>query len=142
MGRKPLPDRFWEKVDKNGPVPAHRPELGPCHLWTASLDRRGYGKFWFDGKPRKAHRLAFESVKGKPRKPLLDHLCRVRRCVNHDHLEPVTVKVNTLRGESPAAQHARKTHCPKGHPYDARNTVRFAGKRYCRSCQRDRRRKS
>lgn len=136
-----LPDRFWDKVDKNGPVPEHRPDLGPCHLWTASLDRRGYGKFWFEGKPRKAHRLAFTAACGEPRHLLLDHLCRVRRCVNHAHLEPVTVKVNTLRGESPAAHHARKTHCPKGHPYDEQNTIRFVGKRYCRLCQRDRKRK-
>jgi hypothetical protein len=30
---KTLEERFWEKVDKNGPVPAHRPELGPCWVW-------------------------------------------------------------------------------------------------------------
>jgi hypothetical protein len=37
-----LPERFWKKVDKNGPVPAHRPELGPCWLWTGALVGRGY----------------------------------------------------------------------------------------------------
>ena len=41
----PLEDRFWAKVDKNGPVPAHRPELGPCWIWTAARFKRGYGKF-------------------------------------------------------------------------------------------------
>jgi len=40
-----LEDRFWAKVDKNGPVPAHRPELGPCWIWTAARFKRGYGKF-------------------------------------------------------------------------------------------------
>lgn len=136
-----LDDRFWAKVNRNGPVPANRPELGPCHIWLASVDHRGYGKFWYDGKPWKAHRIAYHAAKGKPRKPLLDHLCRTRRCVNDAHLEPVTQAVNTLRGESPAAQHARKTACPKGHPYDASNTARFAGKRYCRACHRARSRK-
>jgi hypothetical protein len=42
--------RFWSKVDKNGPVPPHRPELGQCWVWTGSVQPRGYGTFSVGGK--------------------------------------------------------------------------------------------
>ena len=35
-----LEERFWRKVDKNGPIPEHRPELGPCWVWTAGTNTR------------------------------------------------------------------------------------------------------
>jgi len=35
--------RFWSKVDKNGPIPQHKPELGPCWVWTGAKMERGYG---------------------------------------------------------------------------------------------------
>ena len=37
--------RFWAKVNKDGPIPAHHPELGPCWIWTAATDPKGYGRF-------------------------------------------------------------------------------------------------
>jgi hypothetical protein len=114
----------------------------PCHVWTGAKDRKGYGKFWWNGKTVKTHKLAFElKVRVLDAHEKLDHLCRVRACCNELHLEPVSNKVNTLRGESPTAKHARKTHCPKGHAYDSANTLVYVGKRYCRACHRERRRK-
>lgn len=132
-----LPARFTSKITLvAGPLDT------PCHVWTGAIDRRGYGKFWWNGKTVKTHRLAFElKVRSLDTTEKLDHLCRVRGCCNTIHLEPVSNKVNTLRGESPAAKHARKTHCPQGHAYDTANTMIYSGKRYCRACQRGRNRK-
>jgi len=68
----------------------------------------------------------------------LDHLCRVRRCVNPEHLEEVTHQTNVLRGEGVAAINAAKTHCPQGHPYDEKNTLVWMGERLCKACRRER----
>jgi hypothetical protein len=68
----------------------------------------------------------------------LDHLCRNPGCVNPDHLEPVTHKENMLRGFNPSATNARKTHCHKGHFFDAENTyIATTGARRCRTCLRE-----
>lgn len=70
---------------------------------------------------------------------VLDHLCRNHGCVNPSHLEPVTDRVNILRGEGIAAQRAQQTHCIHGHAFDEINTYeRPAGGRDCRRCMRDR----
>lgn len=83
--------RFWSKVDKNGPVPAHCPELGPCWVWTAArYDRFGYGSF--SRGTRKdgsvvAHRAAWELTNGAiPGQLLVLHKCDVPACVNPSHL--------------------------------------------------------
>jgi len=87
MSRRPLADRFWEKVDKNGPIPAACPELGPCWLWTAGRSRGGYGAFWMDGQLERANRVAWLLTNG----PIGDgrwalHRCDVPACVNPTHL--------------------------------------------------------
>lgn len=53
------PQRFWDKVDKNGPIPSHAPDLGPCWVWTRSRNRGGYGLFRVGGACRLAHRFAW-----------------------------------------------------------------------------------
>ena len=55
--------RFWSKVDKNGPVPAHCPELGPCWVWTGEK-RKGYGRLKIDGHARTAHVEAWKQWRG------------------------------------------------------------------------------
>jgi hypothetical protein len=71
------------------------PVIDGCHLWTAFVDRDGYGKF----QGRGAHRWYYEMIVGLvPAGFELDHLCRKRSCVNPDHLEVVTHKVNMNRG--------------------------------------------
>jgi hypothetical protein len=129
-----LPKRFWDKVRID-------PGSG-CWLWTACERGKGYGSFWFGGKMNQAHRVAREVLVGEiPRGLQTDHLCRVRRCVNPEHLEPVTSRENTLRGDTAPAANVAKTHCPQGHPYDEGNTyVARGGDRKCRRCDRDRRR--
>jgi hypothetical protein len=90
--------------------------------------------------PARAYRITYETLVGPvPNGLELDHLCRVRACVNPGHLEPVTHRVNTLRGETVAARNARATHCPAGHPYDEVNTYADRlGRRSCRECCRRR----
>jgi len=113
---------FWERVDKNGPIPAYRPDLGPCWIWTGPKNPGGYGTPYFQGKMRRAHRVAYELILGTiPAGKQLDHLCRVRHCVNPAHLEPVTNKENALRGFSFSAKNAKKTHCINGHEFSGQN---------------------
>jgi hypothetical protein len=76
------------------------PECG-CWLWMGRLNRNGYGRLYHEGSEPMAHRTSYERHVGPiPEGLVLDHLCRVRCCVNPYHLEPVTVQVNTLRGEA------------------------------------------
>lgn len=124
-------DRFWLKVDKNGP--------GGCWLWTAYVSVDGYGRFDTKGAFPSvlAHRIAYELLVGAvPEDLTLDHLCRMRRCVNPAHLEPVTLRENILRGEGPAAQQARRGVCIRGHdltdPANVKPTKK--GYRRCRAC--------
>lgn len=132
-----IANRFWSKVNKAGPIPAYRPDLGPCWLWVAGTNRKGYGQFWGSRHPVLAHRFAYEILVGPiPLGMTLDHLCRVRHCVNAGHLEPVPNGVNILRGTGIAVLNSKKTHCPQKHPYDAKNTLLYQGRRYCRACKR------
>lgn len=114
-----------------------------CMLFPSSTHTFGYGQFSLNCRLRLAHRVSYEMFVGPiPEGLTLDHLCRTPACVNPDHLEPVTRGENVLRGTGITARNARKTHCPKGHPYDAENTyVDPRNKRYCRACwlARDRR---
>lgn len=113
-----------------------------CWLWMASLNSGGYGKFKVNKCSEGAHRWIYEQVVGKiPHGLHLDHLCRVRSCVNPAHLEPVTQKENNLRGFGAAGLNARKTHCLRGHILSGDNLqIRPDGGRTCRKCRRDSRR--
>lgn len=120
--------RFWEKVEK--------PSQADCWPWLAGCTSRGYGDFYYDGKQVRAHRFAYELLVGPiPEGLQLDHLCRVRHCVNPQHLEPVTHRENVLRGIGPTAEQARRTHCIHGHPFSEDNLrIGANGRRYCRAC--------
>jgi hypothetical protein len=90
----PIQLRFWAKVDVRGP--------DECWLWTAGVNPYGYGAFWVRGVMRGAHRVSYEMAVGPiPDELQLDHICRVRRCVNPSHLEPVT-QLENLRREASA----------------------------------------
>lgn len=79
----------------------HFKAVEACWTWTGGDSGNGYGKVRFQGKMHMAHRLIYTLLIGEiPEGMVLDHLCRNRRCVNPHHLEPVTVKENTHRGEA------------------------------------------
>lgn len=103
-----------------------------CWIWTGALKEKGYGQVSWQGKNKRAHKLFYECFKGPVKDGLvLDHLCRVRRCVNPDHLEAVTPKVNSERG-----YWASKTHCIRGHELAGDNLYRNPdGNRHCRACR-------
>lgn len=120
--------RLLSQVEIGGPE--------DCWLWTGRTNKGGYGRLYHDGSLWVTHRLAYTFWLGAvPEGLVLDHLCRVRNCVNPAHLEPVTQAENMRRGIG-GWQHAAKTECPNGHPYDEANTYQGTNGRACRECQR------
>jgi hypothetical protein len=107
-----------------------------CWLWTAVVSNDGYGQFGVGNRATgfrmaKAHRVSYELFVGPiPEGLQLDHLCRVRCCVNPRHLEPVNNRENALRGTR------LKQHCPKGHEYSGANLYvnPNTGHRFCKQC--------
>lgn len=108
-----------------------------CWIWLGATPwGRGYATMTIHGKPRRVHTVMWEEKFGAPPPGLVpDHLCRVPRCINPDHLEWVTNRVNILRGIGPTAINARKTHCPRGHALTGDNIYnRPDMRRNCRRC--------
>jgi HNH endonuclease len=124
---------FWTWVNKTS----------TCWLWMGGRNSKGYPYFYDGSRTRRAHRVAYELVCGViPAGMTLDHLCRVRHCVNPAHLEPVSDRENILRGNGWSGRNARKTHCPQGHEYTPENTrIHTSGGRLCVTCDRARKRK-
>ena len=134
-GVTPVLIRFLEKI---------RPRSSGCWEWIGALHTTqwgSYGVLWNGEKPERAPRIAYKLFRGPlPDHLLPDHLCRNTICVNPWHLEAVTKKVNTLRGNSPAAYHARQTACINGHPFSVENTYVYSCStqpilRVCRTCR-------
>jgi hypothetical protein len=121
-------ERFLAKVSLD--------ETTGCWLWTGAITGVGYGVLSFEGRKYNAHKMAYRHWTGEvPEGLQLDHLCRVRHCVNPAHLEPVTHRENSLRGTGAPARNAVKTHCKHGHEFTPENTrIRPNGWRACRAC--------
>jgi len=114
---------FWAKVKKT----EH------CWLWTGCIKSNGYGTYGKEGKY--AHRISYVLTRGEiPLGLQLDHLCRVRNCVNPDHLEAVTRKENIRRGMAGSGINSRKTSCIRGHKLSGSNLL-VVGKRKKRQCK-------
>lgn len=131
-----LRQRFSSKVDKTD----------SCWNWTGTTQggsRGGYGQLWADGKMRQAHRVSYELHIGPiPDGLTIDHLCRNTRCVNPEHLEPVTQQENNHRGNTVSGVNSRKTKCHNGHELSGDNLRMWIDKRgrshrHCRTCARD-----
>lgn len=131
----------------------------PCIPFTGYIDPTGYGGLSIGGRRRRAHRVAWELHRGPiPEGLVIDHLCHVpdvcpggvtcphRRCINVDHMTLATITENARRGSKGqrgvirGQQQRAKTHCPSGHEYSEANTRLYRGNRYCRACDRERRR--
>ena len=107
-----------------------------CWLWDGGDNGAGYGQTTWEGRTQLVHRLVYAAVWGPiPAGMEIDHLCRQRACYNPWHLEAVTRRENQRRGMGVAGLNARKTTCPKGHPYADR--LNYRGGRKCLVCRRE-----
>jgi hypothetical protein len=113
-----------------------------CWIWTAALSSKGYGVLGIGNrKIQSAHKFSYEHFIGKVEEGLvLDHLCRVRCCVNPYHLDPITNKLNLARGIN---SNREKTHCKRGHKLLGDNLYIDPKKksRGCKECKRSASRK-
>ncbi len=150
--RRPIRERLEANV---------RVDPSGCHIWTGYVMPNGYGTLQGGRSrgPQLVHRVAYEVYIGPiPEGLHVDHVtergCTSKACVNPAHLEAVTQQENNRRQEAAgrrsdprkaaavaAANRRARTHCRRGHPFDADNTGhRKDGRgRYCRACVRDRR---
>jgi len=129
-----LQDKFWARVERRSP--------DECWLWVGSLTPQGYGVLSHGGR-KWAHRVSvLLSGRDIPADMVVDHICRVRNCVNPDHLRVVTKRINGIENStSPAALNAMKSHCAKGHEFTPDN-IRMRKKRgglerVCVACHRE-----
>lgn len=108
-----------------------------CWLWTGGLARGGYARFVYGGGQVYAHRWTYLMWVGEiPEGMQLDHfVCDTPRCVNPEHVRPVTPRENTLRGNTVQSLNASKTVCKWGHEFTEASTFYDkAGMRQCRPC--------
>lgn len=111
----------------------YRVDAAGCWIWTGHIAPTGYGRYGL----LYAHRLSVELARGPiPDGMHVDHLCRVRACVNPDHLEVVTQQENNIR----AGLIQRKELCINGHDLTdpANHYRRKNGGRLCKPCALDR----
>jgi len=128
LDNRPILTRFFKFV---------RRSLNGCWDWHGGRDWDEYAIFKVKGKSKRGSRFIYEHFYGPiPKGFQIDHLCRNRKCVNPHHLEVVTPRENTLRGEGLTAKLARQTHCKRGHEFTPENTWLYRGLRYCRHCRR------
>ena len=132
MNADNLPRRLRERIDMDGPVPAHAPEMGKCWIWTGATTK-GYGKVFWKGQMRTAHRVCFSVLVKEPvKRSHVDHLCRNPPCCNPAHLEEVSMRENIARAI------VLVTHCKRGHERTPENSRKTYGG--CRLCQNIRQR--
>ena len=146
MKKRPVEERFWEKV-------GFHDDPTKCWLWlgtasTGSHSKQKYGYLRVDDKMVLVHHISYEMYYHVtiPKGMTIDHVkargCTNTLCVNPHHLEVVTNKVNILRGIAPSAVHAKATCCLHGHPFNEENTYVYpSGRRNCCVCHREQNRK-
>lgn len=109
-----------------------------CWEWAGAVNNRGYGVMTISKSIYYTHRVSYTRHNGPiPTGRVLDHLCRNPRCLNPEHLEPVSDRVNMLRGYSTAAVAQRRETCLHGHLYAEHGRVYDDGRRHCLACARN-----
>jgi len=125
-------DKFWSKVNK---------QQDGCWIWTGAKTYEDYGVVAVKTGYRKykivcVHRWTWEQLYGPIETGLhLDHLCKVRLCVNPDHLEPVTPKENVRRSNRVSQ---RPGFCKHDHDLAREGYALKRGGVRCRACDRER----
>ena len=114
-----------------------------CWLWLLNTATGGYGRITAGRRSQSlVHRVSYEVFKGPiPEGLTIDHLCKVKSCVNPGHLEAVTQRENWLRTTACQTNSERFkliTHCPQGHEYTPENTRMDGDARKCITCLRAR----
>lgn len=133
FGDDRLPMRFWNRVNIN--------LVSGCWEWNGSLSPGGYGIIgWKHRNSARAHRVSYQELVGPIKSGLvIDHLCRIKHCVNPAHLEAVTQSVNVRRGKAAESNRLRATRpCKRGHDFHASGDFyrQSGGKRRCGPCAR------
>ena len=124
------PQPIWLRLLRHRQIDA---ETG-CWNWTGRKLPNGYGRI---GERGYTHRVVYEAIYGAiPAGLVIDHLCRNRACFNPDHLEVVTQRENTHRGDSPTAKVTVSGKCRRGHDFSGDNLWVSADglTRHCRQC--------
>lgn len=119
-------DKFFYRVER---IDGH-------WLWRGYIDKDGYGRFSAGGRVRGAHQWSYENfVRKIELGEVVDHLCRIRHCVNPECLEAISNEENVRRGHR---SRSAKTHCSKGHSLAGSNIrILSSGYRVCVSCEAD-----
>jgi hypothetical protein len=113
-------ERFMDKVSPE-------PNSG-CWLWDAYVSKDGYGRFGVGRIAHEAHRISYKLFNGEiPKDMCVDHICKIRSCVNPNHLRLLTRSENS---KNQINANSKKTHCKLGHDL----TFNY-GRRYCKICQ-------
>lgn len=123
-----LPSTFWSKTTRTD-----------CIVWSGAQNSKGYGCYGVAGKSELAHRVAWEDVNGLiPEDMTIDHRCRVRACVNVEHMEIVSIAENTRRRFRAAGGLDVGGQCKRGHEMTELNLyIRPSGSRDCKDCMRE-----
>lgn len=118
--------------------------MSDCIEHQGYKDKLGYGKCSYKGVSTTVHRRQWLRERGPiPDGLFVLHKCDNPSCYNLDHLYLGTQKDNIrdqfARNRSRWQVNPRPTHCKRGHEFTTDNVyVTNAGKRHCRSCQRER----
>ena len=126
--------RFWSHVKVR--------KVGECWLWEGKPSSHGYGTITIKGRSTYAHVVSFVIFNSSIRENLVvDHICRIKNCVNPHHLRAVTHRTNSLENsDSIAAINFRKTHCKHGHEFNGETSsvriTKYGISRTCKVCMK------
>lgn len=119
-------------------------EITGCWLWTAQLNKQGYGRITINQRKEKVHRVAYQLFVGKPIDFVLHiRTCPNKNCFNPEHLYDGDRTNNTndafttgaiKRYQGGSIKNIHKTHCVRGHEFTKENTYMYRNSRHCRMC--------